>query len=220
MKRDRFIGIVDRLLRILAHVEFENQEYLPSKGAVILATNHMSRFDIPLLGITPTRPDIRPLVADKYLENALLRWFSEQAGAIWIDRSRADFTAFREALAFLKEGGCLGIAPEGTRSQVGKLLEGKSGTVLLAVKTGVPIVPAGISGTDTAVAVLKKLRRPHLKVKYGEPFTLPPLSREHREEDLQRSTDEVMCRIAALLPERYHGFYSGHPRLKELLGGE
>ena len=217
MKREQFIPMVNRILRILAQVEFENPEYLPSKGAVILATNHMSRFDIPLLGITPTRPDIRPLVADKYLENPFLRWFSEQAGAIWIDRSRADFTAFREALAFIKQGGCLGIAPEGTRSQTGKLLEGKSGTVLLAVKTGVPIVPAGISGTDTAVASLKKLQRAHIKVHYGEPFTLPPLSRENREEDLKRCTDEVMCRIAVLLPERYHGFYAGHPRLKELI---
>ncbi len=217
MKRERFLALVNRIMNALARVEFENPQHLPATGAVILATNHMSRFDIPLLGIVPNRPDIRPLVADKYLENPMMRWFSEQGGAIWIDRSRADFSAFREAIAYLKQGGCLGVAPEGTRSTTGKLLEGKSGTVLIAVKTGVQVVPAAISGTDTAVKQLKKFHRPLIKVSYGEAFVLAPLSKDNREEDLQRYTDEMMCRIAVLLPQRYHGFYADHPRLKELM---
>ena len=217
MKRERFIAMIQKVLNAIADVEIVHPEYLPENGAVILATNHMSRFDIPLLGVTPTRPDIRPLVADKYLNYPVLRWFSEQAGAIWIDRSKADFTAFRQAIEIIKQGGCLGIAPEGTRSTTKELLEGKSGIVLLAIKTGVQVVPAGISGTETAVENLMRFKRPHLKLNYGPPFQLPALSRENREEELQKSTDEVMCRIAALLPEKYHGFYVGHPRIKELV---
>jgi 1-acyl-sn-glycerol-3-phosphate acyltransferase len=62
-----------------------------------------------------------------------------------------------------------------------------------------------------------RLARPHLYVRFGTPFTLPLLDRKSREASLQCNTDEIMCRIAAMLPEMYRGVYAQHPRLKELL---
>ncbi len=145
----------------------------------------------------------------------MIHWFINLVGGIWLDRTRADFAAFRTAIEALDAGQALGIAPEGTRSDTGALIEGKPGTILLAIKAQAPVVPTALFGTESAAKNWWK--RPRLTIRFGAPFTLPPLSRENREEQMQTSTDEMMCRIAALLPEKYHGVYAGHPRLQELL---
>ena len=217
MKRETLQKIVRAVLPRLSRMEYLGVEYIPPKGGIIIATNHLSRIDIPTLFLIPCRPDITALVTDKYKAYSLLKWFTTTAGGIWIDRTKADFTAFREAMDALRAGRARGISPEGTRSETGALLEGKSGTVLLAVKGNVPIVPVGLSGTEDSVKKMLTLQHPHITARFGPPFTLAPLSRENRDEDLKRHTDEVMCRIAAVLPEKYRGFYTDHPRLHELL---
>jgi 1-acyl-sn-glycerol-3-phosphate acyltransferase len=217
LPRRRLQRAVAFLIRHLTRTTFIGAENLPPSGGVIVATNHISRLDIPVLFVNPVRPDITALVADKYLKYPFFRWFAVTAGGIWLDRSKADFTAFGQALAALQAGRALGIAPEGTRSNTATLLEGKPGTVLLAHRARVPIVPVGITGTHTALKSLLKLRRGEIVARFGKPFRLPPFSRENREEDLRRQTDEVMCRIAALLPPEYRGVYADHPRLHELL---
>jgi 1-acyl-sn-glycerol-3-phosphate acyltransferase len=138
---------------------------------------------------------------------------------IWVDRFNADFSAIREALSRLKKGGALVLAPEGTRSKTGALIEGRPGISYLAAKAGVPIVPVAIVGSEDKVVVsyLKRLRRAPITIRIGEPFTLPPVPVKDREAALQQYTDEIMCRIAALLPVEYRGVYTDHPRLKELL---
>jgi len=217
MNRTRLQRLVNRLIKGLTQMEFVGVENLPAQGGVIVATNHVSRLDIPVLFINPVRPDITALVADKYLRYPLFRWFSEVVGGIWIDRSQADFSAFSQAMKVLRSGVTLGIAPEGTRSTTHALIEGKAGTVLLAQRSGCPIVPVGIEGTDTATLKLLTLRRPRIRAVFGRAFTLPPLPREGREQALQAQTDEVMCRIAVLLPEHMRGVYANHPRTLELL---
>ncbi len=217
MKRETLFKIIKFLMRLLTRVEFEGVENIPAQGGVIIATNHMSRLDIPLLLINPRRKDLTALVADKYQRYPLFKFVVETAEGVWLDRSKADFGAFREAARILKEGRPLGIAPEGTRSNIGKLLEGKAGTALLAYRTGAPIVPVAITGTESGVRDILLLRRPRLKASFGAPITIEPFERDQREAALQRYTDEIMCRIAAMMPEKYWGFYADHPRLKELL---
>jgi 1-acyl-sn-glycerol-3-phosphate acyltransferase len=219
MKRETLQKLVDIVFHLIARIEFIGAENIPAQGGVILATNHMSRLDTPLLFLNPTRPDITALVTDKYQQYRFFRWFTNTAGGIWIDRNKADFSAFRQAAEALKAGKALGIAPEGTRSTTACLLEAKPGTALLAVRTGVAVVPVAIAGSENAVASFKHLRRPHLVTRFGRPIPPPALTREDRDATLQRYTDEIMCQMAALLPPQYHGFYAGHPRLKEILTG-
>ena len=121
--------------------------------------------------------------------------------------------------AQVNDGNNLVNAPEGTHSRVGSLIEGKPGVSYLATRLGQPIVPVAISGTEDKVIFgnLKRLRRSHVMLKAGPAFTLPPLPRENRDEVLKQYTDEIMCRIAVMLPEKYWGAYKDHPRLKELL---
>ena len=216
MTRESLQNLIRWLFSKLAKVQFIHPEYVPAQGGILIATNHLSRLDIPVLFLIPNRPDITALVTDKYKEYPLFRWFTNTGKGIWIDRTKADFTAFREASDVLRSGGCIGISPEGTRSETGALLEGKSGAVLLAIRADVPIVPVGLSGTETALGKMLTLQKPVITARFGPPFKIPPLDRTNRDEALKQYTDEIMCRIAVLLPEKYRGFYREHPRLLEL----
>jgi 1-acyl-sn-glycerol-3-phosphate acyltransferase len=217
MKPNELRRILVWLLKRLTVTEFLGVENIPLTGGVLIATNHMSRMDIPVLFLTPNRPDMTALVTTKYLKYPLLRWFIVTAQGIWLDRDTADFSAFRTAMTALNQGMAIGIAPEGTRSKNAQLLEGKPGTALLALRAGVPILPVAISGTEDAVSKMKHFKRPHITAQFGKLIPAPQLDRNNREGQLQQLTDEVMCQIAAMLPEHYHGFYREHPRLKEIL---
>jgi len=217
MKRDRLQTLVRWLVKRLTQTEYLGIENIPTEGGVIFATNHLSQLDIPLLFVNPVRRDITALVTTKYQKHWFINWFCQTAEGIWIDRDIADFGAMRAASRALQKGKALGIAPEGTRSRTAQLLPGKPGMVLLALKTNVPILPVGITGTENAFRLLARLRRPHIRVRFGQQFHLVPLTRDNREQATQRYLDEIMCRIAALLPEEYRGAYRDHPQLKNFL---
>jgi len=219
MQRNTLRAIVQALFGLLSRVEVIGLENVPPRGGYILATNHLGRLDAPLVFALVERQDIRALVADKYQKDPLMRWLVKTANGIWVNREEADLQAMRAARSFLQQGGLLGIAPEGTRSHTGGLQPAKTGVAYLADKAGVPIIPAAIFGTEAALSQLLRLRRPHISIRFGEPFTLPPISRQQRDLALQENTTEIMCRIAAMLPAAYHGVYAGHPRLQALLSG-
>ena len=216
MKRSTLQRIVRFLMRSITNTEFFGLENIPTEGGVIIAINHLSYIDIPVLFVNPWRSDITALITTKYKTHAFIRWFSETAEGIWIDRDVADFTAIRKASQALSQGRALGISPEGTRSHTRELAEGKQGTAMLALKSGVPIVPVGIQGTEFAIDRLKHFKKPHMIARFGQAFTLAPIEDAiNRAEMLQRYTEEIMCRIAVLLPDKYRGFYRDHPRLQE-----
>lgn len=217
MKSHRLRSIISWLMKYMTRTKFIGVENIPPTGGVLLACNHMSRMDIPVLFLTPNRPEMTALVTTKYLKHPLLRWFIVTAEGIWLDRDTADFSAFRTAVKALSDGKALGIAPEGTRSQTARLIEGKPGTALLALRAGVPIIPVAIVGTEDAVSKMLHLKRPYISAEYGQPIIPPTLDRGNREGQLQTLTDEIMCRIASMMPQKYHGYYADHPRLKELL---
>jgi 1-acyl-sn-glycerol-3-phosphate acyltransferase len=164
------------------------------------------------------RDDVTALVADKYKHYPLFSWVMRPVNVIWINREEADLHAMRRARDFLRAGSLLGIAPEGTRSRTGGLMAAKTGVAYLADKAGALVIPTAISGTETAVRRLLTLRKPSITVQFGDPVDLLPLARGNRDAILQRNTDEIMCRIAAMLPEQYRGVYADHPRLRQLLG--
>jgi 1-acyl-sn-glycerol-3-phosphate acyltransferase len=219
MNRNRQIiqSIIRFLINHLVQVDVEGIENVPEQGGVIMAANHLSRMDAPTLVSLPVRKDAVALMADKYEKHWFFGWFGRTMNFIFIDRSKADFAAFRNAVTALKKGVALAVAPEGTRSKTASLNEGKPGIILLAYKSGVPIVPASVVGTETMLQKMLTLRHPRVVVRFGKPFMIPPLDRDRRDEQLQEWTDELMCRIAVMLPESYRGVYSNHPRLKALL---
>jgi 1-acyl-sn-glycerol-3-phosphate acyltransferase len=211
--------LIQLLFRLIARVTLHGGEHIPASGAYIIVSNHIGRLDAPLVYYLLGRQDVIMLVAEKYRQSAFYRWFFKQLDGIWVDRFNADLGALRATLSRLRQGQVLAMAPEGTRSKTGKLNYAHPGASYLAVKAGVPLVPVGVVGTqDSLVAErLKHLQRLDIQLYVGEPFRLPPLNGGDRDEALQAYTDEIMCRIAALLPPAVRGVYADHPRLRELL---
>jgi 1-acyl-sn-glycerol-3-phosphate acyltransferase len=219
MKPQTVRAIIRFVIRMVADVQVSGVENLPLSGPCIVVSNHLGRLDAPLAYCYTDRDDVTMMVAEKYKNNPLFRFFVKELNAIWVDRFNADLGAMRITLHRLKAGGMIVIAPEGTRSKTGALIEAKPGSSYLAAKAGVPIIPVAITGSeDTAVlSRFKRFQRAKIIAHTGKPFTLPPLKGKNREEELKHATDEIMCQIAAMLPPAYRGVYADHPRLKALL---
>jgi 1-acyl-sn-glycerol-3-phosphate acyltransferase len=205
-------GIVNILLHLLSRVTIEGLENVPSDGPFLFTPNHMSQIDTPFcLAAIPRQ--LRVFSAEKYKRNPLLYVLFEVMGCIWVRQFEADHEALREALHYLRGGGALGIAPEGTRSrETHALLPGRGGAALLASRSGVPILPVGVWGTETFVRDVLHLRRGSVFMRIGKPYRLD-VSPRAKVKELDAATDDLMCAIAALLPPPYRGVYADHPRL-------
>ena len=214
-----FARLIIRLMfGLIARIHVHGMENVPRSGAYIASSNHVGRLDAPLVYLLLDRKDVVMMVAEKYQRYAIYRWFVRRLDAIWVDRFNADLGALRTTLNRLKQGAVLVVAPEGTRSKDGKLQPGHAGASYLAAKSGVPVVPVGVVGTydRQVVARLRKFRRLDIDIYIGKPFILPPIKGRDREAILQEYTDEIMCQVAALLPQESRGAYANHPRLLEL----
>jgi len=205
------------LIKLLSHSHAEGLENLPARGPYIIVSNHMSMADIPLGYTFMGSEDTTGWVADKWRANPLLWPILRLARGIFIRRGEVDRGALEAAADWLRAGKIFALAPEGTRSRHGRLQRGKTGAAYLAQLADVSIVPVAVIGTERAFRSLFRLRRPELTLRVGKPFRLPPLNMNGRSQELRQQTDEIMCRIAALLPPQYRGEYAEHPRLNELL---
>ncbi|HEY3313233.1 MAG TPA: lysophospholipid acyltransferase family protein [Anaerolineales bacterium] len=214
-----FRAFVRFVLFFIARVEIRGYDNVPAEGGFILAANHLGRLDSAMLYYAIKREDIIMPVAEKYKTHWLFGPLVRALGGFFINRFDADLQAIREVLKRLKKGGVFVIAPEGTRSKVEALQEAREGAAYFACKTGVPVIPVALTGTEDRLVLdnLKHFRRSHIIVRAGVPFTLPSLKGQQNAETLNAATDEIMCRIGAMLPEKYRGYYADHPRLRELL---
>jgi 1-acyl-sn-glycerol-3-phosphate acyltransferase len=206
------------IFNLIARVELTGYEHLPKEGSYLIATNHLGIVDAPMAFYALDNWDMFLMVAEKWEDVAFFRWLGRYFNFIFIDRYNPDITTMRKVIRLMEEDNILVIAPEGTRSRTGALIEARPGVSYLATKLNRPIVPVALTGTEDEVLFgnLKRFKRTRMTVTGGPAFTLPPLPKEGRDEALKKYTDEIMCRIAVLLPEKYHGVYAGHPRLKEL----
>ena len=198
--------IVALLARILIRLEIVGRENVPKEGPCIIAPNHLSWFDSPLLLVAVPR-HITVLAASKYRHHPIFAPLLASMGAIWIRRGEVDREALNQALRVLRAGGCLGLAPEGTRSKTGTLQKGKTGAVYLASRSGATIVPVALTGTEKIGYALRHLRRGRARIEIGKPleWTLPERLRGHQ---LEEYTEVLMHHLAAMLPPEYGGVYA------------
>lgn len=200
-------------IQCFTRVTVEGLEHVPASGPLIIAANHISNADPPLMAswLTPAlgRP-IHWMAKSEALEWPLAGWFMRQNGAFGIRRGAADTEAFRLAKRVLDEGRVLGAFPEGTRSPTGALQKAKDGVSLLALRTGAPILPVGVAGTDRFWPRGQKLWGVggRIALRVGEPFVLErERGPDGQRESMEDVTTRLMLRIAALLPERHRGVY-------------
>ncbi len=189
----------------LGHVKVDGLENIPREGGCLLAVNHLSMADVPLLLTQLPRRAII-LANERLKQYGIIDWFiSDMGQAIYVTRNQADSESLGNALTVLRNGGVIALAPEGTRSRTGALLRGKTGVAWLATQTGVPVVPMAAWGQEKWRDRWKRFHRIPIHVRAGTPLRFP--SGPASPADLRQYTDHIMTSIAALLPEQYRGVY-------------
>jgi len=200
-------GVVGFLLRILCKLDIRGREHIPEEGPYLLLTNHLHWLDPPVLAVAfPYRAHL--FAAEKWERHWLLGPLFRSLDAIFVQRGEVDRQALRQALAVLKNGGILGMAPEGTRSKTGGLQRGRNGAAYMAFRTGAKMVPVVISGQEQVFASLRRGRRATVRVLFGEPFEPPPVAGKATAEQVHALSKEIMYRLAAMLPPKYRGVYA------------
>jgi len=196
------------LIRLLCRVDDAQLAHVPDRGPLIIAANHINFLEVPLL-YTHLQP--RPVTGFAKAEtwdNPLLAPLFDLWEAIPLRRGEADMAALRRALAVLERGGILAVAPEGTRSDHGRLQQGHPGIVFLALRSGAPVLPVVYYGGERFWGNLTHLRRTDFHIVVGQPFYLDARGTRVTRQVRRRMADEVMYQMAALLPPPYRGVYS------------
>jgi 1-acyl-sn-glycerol-3-phosphate acyltransferase len=192
----RVIFLLGRILiPIFVRLRVENAPPFEALGPVILAPNHVSFIDPPVLTLA-CRRHITFLMTELFYQNPFTRWFFKLWEIIPVPEGRVAATAIKSALAALGEGRPIGIFPEGRISDDGCLNEGRGGVVMLLLKAQAPVIPVAILGTyDVLPRHRRWPRRARVTVRFGEPILPPP---EAENVDPKAFATRIMSAIAAL----------------------
>jgi 1-acyl-sn-glycerol-3-phosphate acyltransferase len=189
------------IFAIVLHVRVRGRQNLPAKGPYILASNHLSWTDVPL--VPAYLPYKVVSMAKEEAFHGKAGWLVRFMAAFPVKRGEGDRQAFRAADEQLKKGKVLMMFPEGTRSKTHTMAKGHAGLGMIALRSGVPVLPVAVWGSEYA---LKKFLPP-LTISYGEPMILKPKGKKMTREDIDEGTEQVMRKIASMLPPEYRGVY-------------
>jgi 1-acyl-sn-glycerol-3-phosphate acyltransferase len=187
-------------------------ERVPDHGAIILAGNHASNLDPPVIGVA-IRRRCAYMAKEELFRNPLVAALLRSLNGFPVRRGEGDRAALRRALSILQAGGALVIFPEGTRGDGVSLGEPELGVSLLAFQSGAPVVPVYIHGTAHVLPRGGGFRLGAVSVSFGEPLTFsPPVGRRPERSDYEVFARAVMAAIARLRDERQAAIHAGSPR--------
>ncbi len=183
-------------LKLLYCMRVHNLENIPGRKPFIICSNHIKWADPGTVGAAfPAHYRIRFMAKKELFDYFILSSLVRMAGAFPVDREKADYGAIKTAYKLLNDGQVLGLFPEGSRSKNGKLQKAYNGAAMIAVRSGVPVVPVAIVGPYRFFSPL------HVYI--GSAFVLPPLVYENKEDkkaQLEEMSYEIMGRIRDLIP--------------------
>lgn len=195
----RYLAI--SIFHLVSRLRVRGLYNVPTSGAFIIASNHLSWTDIPLI-VMHLRRRVVYMAKEEYFKGRL-RWLVRFLGSFPVKRGEADRQALRTGEEQLKKGNILVIFPEGTRSRTQMMAQARAGLGLIALRTGVPVVPVAIWGSEKA---LKKFGTP-ITISYGQPIIFKPKSKKITREDIDEATQTIMRKISEMLPPEYRGVY-------------
>ena len=201
------VWIVKLGTSILCRIDAPDLDKVPMRGPLIVYSNHTGQIEVAVM-FGHLQP--RPLTGWAKMEawdNAFLNWLFNLWGLIPVRRGEGDTTALRKAIAMLEKGYIFGIAPEGTRNVTGQLKRAHPGAVMLALHSGAPLLPLAHWGGERFLKNLARLKRTDFHVRVGEPFHLVTDGIRMTRDTRQKMVDEMMYRLAELLPPEYRGDY-------------
>lgn len=199
---------VKALAHGLCRIDSRSLERVPAQGPLILVCNHINFLDAPLLYTHLLPRPVTGFAKSETWDSPFLGPLFNLGGAIPLRRGAADMSALREGLAALEKGYIVAIAPEGTRSGDGRLAKGHPGVVTLALHSGAPLLPVVFYGGERLSHNLRRLRRTEFHIQVGQPFIIDTQNIQVTRAVRRQITDEIMCQLAALLPEDYRGVYA------------
>lgn len=179
---------------------------IPSRGPVIFVSNHIELVDSPLLWISLSRRAYF-MAKEEMFNSRIIAYFMTSFGAFPVRKGRPDRKALLKARQVLADGQALIIYPEGMRSQSRQIKIAFHGAALIASRSGTPIIPIGISGTEKIRGIAWLWHRPEVTVNIGQAFTLPKTDGRLTKVELTKLTDVIMGHIAEVLPVKYRGHF-------------
>lgn len=192
---------------ILCRIDAPDLHKIPMHGPLIVISNHTGQLEVAVFfGHLQPRPMTGWAKMEAW-DNAFLNWLFNLWGLIPVRRGEGDTSALRRAIKALEDGYIFGIAPEGTRNLTGRLKRAHPGAVMLATHSGAPILPVAHWGGENFLKNFSRLQRTDFHIRVGEPFELDMDGRKVIRETRQQIADEMMLRIADLLPQEYRGEY-------------
>lgn len=184
------------VFRIFFRFRAEGREHIPARGPLILAANHVSYLDPPLLGAATPRP-VHFMAKQELFEIPVLHWVMPRVRAFPVRRGTLDREAIRQALNLLEQGHVIGLFPEGTRRREGGPLPGQQGVAMLAARSGAPIVPVGLIGTRRWLSTRPFPWPTRFVVRIGAPIW-PDSQAGSKKEQWERLVHTVMQAIGEL----------------------
>lgn len=214
--------VLGPLLKLLFRPWVRGLENIPSNGAAILASNHLSFSDSIFLPLTVRRPVVflakSEYFTGKGLKGALVRWFFKSTGQLPIDRSggKASEASLNTGLGVLAQGLLLGIYPEGTRSPDGRLYRGRTGIARMVLEAKVPIIPVAMIDTEKVQPIGKRLPRiRRVGIVIGEPLDFSRFDGMEGDRVVLRAvTDEIMYELKKLSGQEYVDLYASSVKEK------
>ncbi len=194
--------------RITCRIDAPDLQKVPMQGPLIIISNHTGQIEVPLIYAHLQPRKLTGWAKIESWDNKFLNWVFGVWGMIPVRRGEADMHALKAALRALEKGLIFGITPEGTRNYNGILRRGLPGAVTIALHTGAPILPIAHWGGEIFMKNLKHLKRTDFHIRLGEPFKINTQGIKVTGEIRQQIVDEMMYRLAKLLPEEYRGEYS------------
>ncbi len=205
----QFVLALSRLVTgVVFRIHDEALASVPQQGPLIIVANHINILEIPLIyAHLQPRPVYGLVLADRW-KNPLLAWGLNACDAIPLERSSGNLDSIRGALSVLTAGKMVLIMPEGTRSGHGRLQDAHPGVTLLALKSKVALLPIVFHGGEQYQQNIKRLKRTDFFIEVGRPFYLDAHGGLVNAGVRKQMADEIMYRLAALLPPPYRGCYA------------